>query len=511
MRSRFARRLTVAALVGSAAMLGTATAAHAAPSTPVSVLPEMTAGFSIDGSMPTGRFTQSFKTGLFNLTLGEGAEAYTTSAYCIEMAVPIDTASNQAGREAFLDVWDSFEGANKFSSNPTVNGVPTRDRVSWIAATSYPRTDVASLATAAGVTELSTTEAITASQAAIWHLTDGFELASIKNGDSHSQDWSDVKAVYDYLLGPANVGSPESKIQRPASLSINGPITGGAGSLVGPFTVTTNTHNVALSAGPSGAHLADATGAAFNGPVADGTQFFVQLPADLSAGTQVDVSATGMGGTSAQSSLVRTPGLPGYSHQQTLILSDTRTSSASASHTLQVAPALATPITVTTLAKPEIQVGEQAHDTATINGDVPAGATISFELFRQDSAVPTCTDAQASTDAVAVPAGAATNVTVDSPAVTITQPGTYFWVETLRAEDGSILHRGECGAAGETTIVKAAPATTQPIATATAPAAAGGGLAVTGTDSAALPFILGGIGVLGAGIGLILARKRLAK
>ena len=44
-----------------------------------------------------------------------------------------------------------------------------------------------------------------------------------------------------------------------------------------------------------------------------------------------------------------------------------------------------------------------------------------------------------------------------SAEVVFEEVGMYFWIETLYDRDGEMLHRGECGAAGETTKVVEKP------------------------------------------------------
>ncbi|OKL55171.1 hypothetical protein BSZ39_00250 [Bowdeniella nasicola] len=66
------------------------------------------------------------------------------------------------------DAWHTFPGDNKFKTSKDV-----REKVHWIINNSYPQVPVAHVAKAApdlaGLTER---EAITATQAAIWHFTD---------------------------------------------------------------------------------------------------------------------------------------------------------------------------------------------------------------------------------------------------------------------------------------------------------------------------------------------------
>jgi hypothetical protein len=48
-------------------------------------------------------------------------------------------------------------------------------------------------------------------------------------------------------------------------------------------------------------------------------------------------------------------------------------------------------------------------------------------------------------------------VSIASDEVIFDRVGTYYWVETVTDEDGTILHRGVCGAPDETTTVTEAP------------------------------------------------------
>ena len=111
------------------------------------------------------------------------------------------------------------------------------------------------------------------------------------------------------------------------------------------------------------------------------------------------------------------------------------------------------PGVVSTLAVPSVQFGEPAHDVATVEGLTPRGATIVFEAFVQtnpDGPVCTAETLQFASEPIEV-TGAGTYT---SPSTTFGQAGTYYWVETLRDRNGETLHRGVCGAPGETTIVE---------------------------------------------------------
>ena len=108
-------------------------------------------------------------------------------------------------------------------------------------------------------------------------------------------------------------------------------------------------------------------------------------------------------------------------------------------------------VTVVTNAVPEVLLGDPAHDVATVTGQVPEGATLTFEAYRQAGGDATCTDAElvftSETVEVTGPGDYRSN------GVVFNRVGTYYWIETLRGADGEVLHRGLCGAPNETTKV----------------------------------------------------------
>jgi|GEM_PF-4950668 len=227
---------------------------------------------------------------------------------------------------------------------------------------------------------------------------------------------------------------------------------------------------------------------------------------------------------------------------------------------------------VTTVAAATIDAGATATDTARIEGVVPAGARIVFEVFAEAQAGEARLDAGgrpvddgsgraliwtpeeierlgagaceaqlvATTESTGVPAGRHQALEIESPAVTLPTPGSYRWVETLVDANGVVLHRGRCGAEHETTIVRTpstppppaetpsaspspststpsvAPAlpgsgTTPPSGAApSAPQGAPGQLATTGAEAdLLLPGALFACGLLAAGALLVLRRRRL--
>lgn len=110
---------------------------------------------------------------------------------------------------------------------------------------------------------------------------------------------------------------------------------------------------------------------------------------------------------------------------------------------------------VRTNAVPTVQLGDPAHDVATVTGTVPDGARLLFEAYQQDSGTAICTPDEL--------VFTSTRIDLDGPGeyrsdeVIFEAVGTYYWVETVTDEDGTILHRGVCGAPDETTTVTDTP------------------------------------------------------
>lgn len=110
-------------------------------------------------------------------------------------------------------------------------------------------------------------------------------------------------------------------------------------------------------------------------------------------------------------------------------------------------------VQVTTRAIPEVVLGDPAHDVAIVTGTVPEGTTLAFQAYRQDGDDPVCEvsnlvfDTHSDLISVTEPGE---NVSAE---VTFERTGTYYWVESLYNQRGDLLHRGDCGAPGETTRV----------------------------------------------------------
>ena len=157
-------------------------------------------------------------------------------------------------------------------------------------------------------------------------------------------------------------------------------------------------------------------------------------------------------------------------------------------------------LTVRTKAVADVTLGEPAHDAGIVTGTVPEDTTLTFEAYRQDGDTATCTPAEL--------VFTSESIALDRPGeyvssdVVFEEAGTYYWIETLHDSEGTVIHRGLCGAPDETTIVHEVPATPTPTPTPT-PEVPGTpekpntppSLALTGAGDGLLPLGIGG-GVL---------------
>lgn len=122
--------------------------------------------------------------------------------------------------------------------------------------------------------------------------------------------------------------------------------------------------------------------------------------------------------------------------------------------------------TVTTKATAEVMVGEDAFDTAVVEGSLPGNDSglrteLTFEAFQKQGETPTCT-AENRVFNLTEPVLVEEAGEFPSATVQFEKAGVYYWVETLtyvNSETGekTIVHVGECGLPDETTKVKATP------------------------------------------------------
>ncbi|NYH53618.1 MULTISPECIES: Cys-Gln thioester bond-forming surface protein [Nocardiopsis] len=212
---------------------------------------------------------QSVGTTLFNLKLEDGTLLTT---YCIDLETGI--RSSAWYRE---DDWSTYPGAGDFAAPA---------KVRWILQNSYPELSAAELAEAAGVDNrhFGDKQALAATQAAIWHFSNGAELTGT--------DPDGVRDVYDYLVGAAK------DVEQPApSLSITpGEASGKAGETVGEFLIETNGSGIPVNLeAPDGVTLVDIETGEPVDSVDDGDKVGFSVPADAEAGQarfSLEASAT---------------------------------------------------------------------------------------------------------------------------------------------------------------------------------------------------------------------------
>ncbi len=110
------------------------------------------------------------------------------------------------------------------------------------------------------------------------------------------------------------------------------------------------------------------------------------------------------------------------------------------------------PLALTTVAVAEraVVLGDQvlAHDVATVTGDIPVGATVAFELYQwEHGGAPRCVAPEWTSPALTLTGEG--DVVSPSGDVTVLT-GDLGFVAVVRDADGTVLARGECGAADET-------------------------------------------------------------
>ncbi len=108
-----------------------------------------------------------------------------------------------------------------------------------------------------------------ATQAAIWHFSDGFTLSPGRNDPV-------VAANYDAILRAVADGVLPGRGEPGVTLSITPPGVASAhlGERVGPYVVHTTSGAVTLTA-PVGVTISDAAGNPLTGPAVDGTEFWL--------------------------------------------------------------------------------------------------------------------------------------------------------------------------------------------------------------------------------------------
>lgn len=234
-------------------------------------------------------------------------------AYCLENRI-----SARSGVLGQLGDFSSYLGSN-YVVDPAIQG-----KVLWVLAHSYPALSLADFGAAAGVPGISQNDAIEAAQYAIWRYTDlTFDAA-------WAWETPDSEDAYWYLVNGANASSGMTPADFETTVSITAPATAQvAGTLVGPFTVTTDQATVAIAVDP-GVTVTDAAGSAIDtSAVVDGQELYLDLRGATAAGSAT-VTASALG-TSATGKIISVPTAAGEltqaAHAQTVILVTASTTS----------------------------------------------------------------------------------------------------------------------------------------------------------------------------------------
>ncbi len=176
-------------------------------------------GLSVNGQVTT----------LFPLHVGPDQ---ISRAYCVEL-----TVSARQPLDVGVGDWESFPGDNNFATSETV-----REKVAWIVYNSYPNLSLEAYRALTEVPGLTEEEAIAATQAAIWHFTDGFAYQTSSGSDAADDR---VRQVYDHMTGDENTGRPET-VGPSLSLEVVAD-QDQAGDLVGPIRITSSEETAAVT------------------------------------------------------------------------------------------------------------------------------------------------------------------------------------------------------------------------------------------------------------------------
>ncbi|WP_338022655.1 Cys-Gln thioester bond-forming surface protein [Allosalinactinospora lopnorensis] len=208
----------------------------------------------------------NIKANLFNLKLEDDTVLQT---YCIDFETGIVN-----GADYQEDSWSNYPGKGDFAEPAKVH---------WILQNSYPSVGADELAEEIGVDGLNDKEAMSGTQAAIWHFSNDVSL----EGRNHDK----VEKVYDYLVENAEelpqTGEPDNSLRiSPSSAE------GEAGSTIGEFTLETSADSVPLNLdAPEGVELVDLETGEPVESAGDGGKFGVQVPEDAEPG-EATVSAS---------------------------------------------------------------------------------------------------------------------------------------------------------------------------------------------------------------------------
>lgn len=283
-------------------------AAHVAPTASAQ---EIGAKFSIDEDehgyrIASGSTNHQIRTELFSATAQAGGEK--RLAYCTEWEVNF-----QKTNDAYAAKWSDFPGKNKFKDDETV-----RQKINWIAANSYPAVSYETVLQKAGVTsaQVSVKSVIAQTQAAIWNLGSGFDYKGLAQGEGTAEEQQNAKKVYEYLLGPANVGRAEStSVDLQVGFKGKDTAKRQANGTFGPFTLDTNADSVEVTAETG--QVVDKDGKPFPAnEIKNGQEFYFKAEEQAGSAKLIAKAAS----SEVNGALIISPKQGGNGHHQTLIV-----------------------------------------------------------------------------------------------------------------------------------------------------------------------------------------------
>ncbi|MFC5290732.1 thioester domain-containing protein [Actinokineospora guangxiensis] len=214
---------------------------------------------------------KTYQASLLHLKLDSGA---LLKVYCVEIKVGATEK-----RDMVENPWDEYPNAESpFHQN--------RGKINWVLHNGFPfksLADLNALELGYAADGLEQHEAISATQAAIWHFSDGVNLNQDNASDREDAN-QDIKALYNHLVKNAQDLAEQPK----PVLEINpAEVTGESGGLLGPFTVKTNGKITEVVAElPEGVELVDENKKALSAEeIADGTKLFLNVAAGTEPAT----------------------------------------------------------------------------------------------------------------------------------------------------------------------------------------------------------------------------------
>ncbi|WP_026116528.1 thioester domain-containing protein [Nocardiopsis valliformis] len=261
-------RVPLAATTSALLVFGLAAPAAAEPAPYQGSVRGQYTGVAEHGHSVTMQGEPFTTTATFNVHLDDSDQILTT--YCIDFRTGL--VEDAWYRE---DQWESYPGQGDFAEP---------GKVHWILKNSYPVVDVADLEEEAEMARLTESEALTATQAAIWHFSNELDLERVEQSPelTDNVNGGNVTHLYNHLIDNA-----EDLPNEPGSaLTVSpGQGSGLAGEDIGEFTVETSAESIPVRLNaPDGVELVDAGNGEAVDEVSSGDTVAFSVPADAEAG-----------------------------------------------------------------------------------------------------------------------------------------------------------------------------------------------------------------------------------